>query len=124
MKVPVMIGIALSALLLTGIAVAVSIHAAPAGNEVSIKGEVVDLFCFLDSGARGAGHKTCATACATAGVPIGIVDADGNVYLALGSANHQNPKDLLVSHMADTVTVSGTLVKKGGIEAIFIKDVK
>ncbi len=124
MKAAVMIAIALGALLAVGIAVAVSTHADPTGTDTSIKGEVVDLWCFLESGARGAGHKACAVGCATSGLPIGIVDADGNIYLALGFKDHQSAKDLLLSRMADTVTVSGTLVKKGGFEAIFIKEVK
>ncbi len=124
MKAAIMIAIALGALFVVGIFVAVTGHAQPTGTETSIKGEVVDLWCYLEAGAHGAGHKTCAVACATSGLPIGIVDGSGNIYLALGSGEHKNAKDLLLSRVADTVTVSGTLVKKGGFEAIFIKDVK
>jgi hypothetical protein len=40
-----------------------------AKTEVSVKGEVVDLHCFLTAGARGPGHKACAIACAKARQP-------------------------------------------------------
>src|SRR2546422_8180100 len=41
-------------------------HAATAGNEMTITGQVVDLNCFTTNGQSGAGHKACAQACAKA----------------------------------------------------------
>jgi len=98
--------------------------AQPQGEEVTIKGEVVDLWCYLEGGDHGADHKACAIACAKAGNPIGILDEKGNLYLAMGNEDHQPGKDVLLSKMADTVTVTGTLVKKGGLQAIYVKTVK
>ena len=57
-----------------------------APKQMTITGEVVDLWCYLDHKAMGAGHKACAVACAKAGNPIGILDAKGNVYLAFGGS--------------------------------------
>jgi len=96
----------------------------PKGQEVTIKGEVIDLWCYLEGGDHGADHKDCATMCAKAGNPIGILDQKSNIYVVMGLKEHQPGKDLLSDKMADTVTVNGTLVKKGGTQVIYVKSVK
>jgi hypothetical protein len=103
---------------------AVSAVAAAKGEKITVKGEPVDLWCYMAQGARGADHKACATGCVNAGLPIGIVDEKGNVYLAMGAKDMQNAKELLATRMADTVEVTGTLVNKGGMKTIFIESVK
>src|SRR6266496_6065675 len=60
-------------------------HAATAGNEMTITGSVVDLNCHTTNGASGAAHKACASACAKAGVPLGILGTDGTIYLPVSS---------------------------------------
>ena len=42
-----------------------------------------DLCCYLEGGDRGPEKKQCATACAKAGNPIGILDAKGNLSIAI-----------------------------------------
>jgi hypothetical protein len=107
------------------IAVGTVISAEMNQKEMVVTGEVVDLYCYLEAGARGPGHKECAITCAKVGQPIGIVDEKGHVYLALSAKDKtQSPKDLLADKMAETVTVTGKMVKKGGIEAVFIESVK
>ena len=96
----------------------------PKGPKVTVKGEVVDLWCYLEDGSHGADHKACAVTCAEAGNPIGIVDAKGNVYVAMGIKDHQPGREVLVEKMAQTVTVTGTLVKKGGTQVIYVTEVK
>ena len=96
----------------------------PKGTKVTVKGEVVDLWCYLEGGDHGAKHKDCAVVCAKAGNPIGILDAKGNLYVAMGIKDHQPGRDVLISKMAQTVTVTGTLVKKGGTQAIYVTSVK
>src|SRR5207248_8747957 len=60
-------------------------HAATAGNEMTITGSVVDLNCHTTNGASGAAHKACAQACAKSGVPLGILGADGTIYLPVSA---------------------------------------
>ena len=59
-------------------------HAQPKGPKVTVTGEVVDLWCYLEGGDRGAAKRECATACAKAGNPIGILDTKGNLYVTAG----------------------------------------
>src|SRR5436309_2768042 len=98
--------------------------AQPKGPTVTVKGEAVDLWCYMEGGDRGAAKKACATACAKAGNPIGILDAKGTVYVAAGLQDHQPARDLLLEKMDEQVTVSGTLVTKGGVKMLFIKSVQ
>src|SRR5947199_5946478 len=86
--------------------------AQPKGPKITVKGEVVDLWCYLEGGDHGAKHKACSTACAKAGNPIGILDSKGNLYVAMGIKDHQPAKDVLINKMNETGIVSGTLVKK------------
>lgn len=90
----------------------------PKGDAVTVKGEVVDLWCYLEGGNHGAEHKKCAISCAKAGNPIGLLTEKGEVYVMMGIKDHQPGKDVLIEKMAETVTVEGTLVKKGGTQVI------
>ena len=99
-------------------------NAQPKGERTTITGEVVDLWCYLEGGDRGPGKKECATACAKAGNPIGVLDAKGNLYLATGLKDHQPAQALLASRMSDQVTVTGTVVKTGGVTMIYIDTAK
>lgn len=96
----------------------------PKGERVTVKGEVVDMWCYLEGGDRGPAKKQCATMCAKAGNPIGLLDEKGNLYLTAGLKDHQPAQTLLLGKMSQEVTVSGTLVKKGGVQMIYIDTVK
>lgn len=96
----------------------------PKGEKVKVKGEVVDLWCYLEDGSHGADHKACAMQCAKAGNPIGIVDDKGNVYVVMGIKDHQPGRELLLDHMAQTVTAEGILVKKGGSQALYVTSIE
>ncbi|HZR23791.1 MAG TPA: hypothetical protein VFA59_09405 [Vicinamibacterales bacterium] len=103
---------------------ATALVAQPKGPHATISGEVVDMWCYLEGGDRGPSKKACATACAKAGNPIGVLDAKGNLYVAAGLQDHQPARDLLINRMSDQVTVSGTVVRKGGVQMIYIDAVK
>src|SRR6266536_3406101 len=98
--------------------------AQPKGATVTIKGEAVDLWCYMEGGDRGPAKKECATACAKAGNAIGIVDAKGNVYVISAFEDHKSSRDLLIAKMNEQVTATGTLVTKGGTKMLFIKSVQ
>ena len=98
--------------------------AQPKGDAVTIKGEVVDLWCYLEGGDHGAEHKKCAVTCAKAGNPIALLTEKGDIYILVGIKDHDPAKDSLIEKMADNVTVEGTLVKKGGVQAIYVTSIK
>ena len=100
------------------------LRAQPKGERITVKGEVVDLWCYLEGGDRGPAKKQCAMACAKAGNPIGILDAAGHLYVAAGLKDHQSAQTMLLNRMSDEVTASGTVVKKGGVQMIYIDTLK
>jgi hypothetical protein len=100
------------------------LDAQPKGERMTVKGEVVDLWCYLEGGDRGPAKKQCATACAKAGNSVGILDSAGNVYVAAGLKDHQPAQTMLLNRMSDEVTATGTVVKKGGVQMIYIDSVK
>ncbi|HEY4247275.1 MAG TPA: hypothetical protein VGM64_10485 [Lacunisphaera sp.] len=120
---PNLVRAAFGAFLLLGLSSLVA-FAEPKGDAVKVKGEVVDLWCYLEGGDHGADHKECAVNCAKAGNPIGLLTDKGEIYIMMGSQDHQPGRDLLINKMAETVTVEGTLVKKGGIQVIYVSAVK
>lgn len=95
--------------------------AAPAAD-VTLTGQVIDMNCFVTMGASGAGHKTCASACAKAGVALAIL-ADGNIYMPV-SAKPGDPQNSRLEPFAEgRVKVTGTHRMANGIHTIEIKTI-
>jgi hypothetical protein len=120
MKRKIWISLLTAATLLFATVIAV---AQPKGPSLTVTGEVVDLWCYLEGGDHGPSHKECSTACAKSGNPIGLVDSKGNIYVTAGMQEHQPARDVLIDKMNQQVTVTGTLVKKGGTQMLYVKSV-
>jgi len=86
------------------------------GGIKTIKGEVVDLMCYLDHGARGEKHKSCAKKCIESGGPVGLLTADNQLYLVIGEHEPMNKE--LAPHAAETVTLKGKVVERNGMKMI------
>jgi predicted lipoprotein with Yx(FWY)xxD motif len=95
--------------------------------EVTVKGEIVDLYCNMRGDLRGMGHKTCSTKCANQGNPIGFLDAEkGEMYTLLGRADYQAThivRDELMKRMNETVTLSGPVIKKGNTQILYVNTI-
>ena len=87
-----------------------------AGATQTIKGEVVDLMCYLDHGAKGEKHKGCAKKCIESGGPVGLLTADDQLYLIIG--DHQPINKELADKAAQTVTLKGKVVERNGMKMI------
>jgi len=90
-----------------------------------IKGEVIDVSCYAEEGARGEGHKNCAVACIKAGQPGGILEeSTGKVYVAAKEDHMTNPNTQLIPYAAKMVEVKGDVHERGGVATIDIKEIK
>ncbi len=89
----------------------------------TIQGEVVDLACYLTKGQHGASHEECAKMCISSGLPVGILDKDGHVYLAI-TANHKSANSLLEPYAAKQVKVTGTVDRRGGVDIVAVDKVE
>jgi type 1 fimbria pilin len=85
-------------------------------KDVTVKGEIVDMACYVDHGATGDKHTDCAKKCITMGLPVGIKAEDGKTYLLIGEHKPMNAE--LVQYAAKTITVKGKAVSRDGVNMI------
>lgn len=86
--------------------------AAAAAGKDKITGEVVDITCYANHGAKGEKHAACAQKCLTGGMPAGIV-ADGKLWVVTMN-DHSSPSTKLAAWAGKNVTAEGTKVEKDG----------
>jgi (2Fe-2S) ferredoxin len=86
------------------------------GQTETLKGEVVDLMCYLDHGAKGEKHAGCARKCIESGGPVGLLTPDGQLYLVIGEHKPMNAE--LAPKAAQTVTLKGKVVERNGMKMI------
>lgn len=94
--------------------------AGPKGKDVTITGLMTCTFCNLPGG--GKCTKECCQSCIKAGDPVLLADAKGKLYILLTG---EMGKPLMTPERMDLleskVAVTGIMVKRGGIEAIYVK---
>ena len=110
-----------------GVAAPASPPAAPAPaaaepTEGTIRGELVDLACYLDHGARGESHKACGTTCALKGLPIGLLDKDNKITIIVGP-NERPMNTELADKMGATIELTGKIVSRDGVQMIEVSSV-
>jgi len=96
-------------------------------KEATIRGEVVDVSCFLAHGKNGMGesHKSCGEACAKNGGPLGILTNKGKLYVSVMPDDHSaGPNAKLMDHIAHEVEATGKIRAKNGVNGIMISEVK
>lgn len=99
----------------------------PRAKEFQVTGEVVDSWCFASQTmgpGRGPRHQACGLACAAGGVTLGILDDQGNLYIAAKHKGYQGCKELLMPFMAKRVHVVGWLAQAGGCNILKVQSVK
>lgn len=94
------------------------------GEQVTLTGHVIDVYCYSTSGAKGDAHKGCATACAKAGEPLGILTTDGTIYIPVSNKPADPQNSRLLPFVEGEVTVTGTHRMVNGLHTIQIETVK
>lgn len=93
---------------------------APKGKDVTVTGLMSCTFCNLPGG--GKCTKECCQNCVKAGDPVLLTDAKGQRYILLTG---EQMKPLMTPDrmelMESKVTVTGILVKSGGLQGIYVK---
>ena len=97
------------------------------GTIRTISGEIIDVSCYLQLGKHGEKHRDCGMKCAKNGNPIGLLAADGTVYLLMAEEHHprrdgktESLQEALIAHMAQVVTVTGAATELNGAQALFV----
>lgn len=100
-------------------------HEHSTGTDVTVKGELIDTFCYLGMGAKGTSHKQCAIDCAKAGIPAGILEeGTGKIYFLTSNKDKTPLPDFVISKMGDTVTIKGDLYSGGGANLLAVESVE
>jgi hypothetical protein len=99
-----------------------------AGRITTVVGEIVDFSCYLQLGKHGDKHRACGQKCAQTGQPIGLLRADGTLFMLM-EEEHDPRRDGMTSdfrkaaadHMAHIMEVTGTLSAHNGYRAIYVQ---
>lgn len=90
----------------------------------TLTGEVVDTGCYLGSAERGAKHVSCATKCIAQGMPMGLLTSDETLYLLTMNHDNPDPYNQLKKLAGRSVTVSGSVMTRGGMKGIDVSSFK
>lgn len=91
--------------------------------EITVTGEILDMKCYMTSGAHGKDHKECAAMCVKGGTPMGILAEDDKVYLLI-QGKDAAPFEEAKKYAGEMVILTGTLSEKNGVQALIVSGVK
>lgn len=101
----------------------------------TLRGELVDYYCYIERGARGPEHRDCAIRCVAGDVCMGLLTADGKTLMML-SINHMRAMEPLAWRsipdpfqtcrglLGETVDLSGYVMARRGQKIIEVTEVK
>ncbi len=119
-------GVALSTLSGAGM-----VMAATEAKPVEIKGEIIDTWCYLsgvmggEDAVVGSAHHTCALWCAAGGIPVGVLDEDGQIYMVLKLKGEDAiaKTDNIMEIQSDQITAKGMHYVRDGVNYLVVEDV-
>jgi hypothetical protein len=101
---------------------------------VTLRGEIVDYYCYIEKGLTGQVHKACGLRCVAGGVCMGLLTTDGLLYMIsvdhlramdpLGMSSVPDPFPTCRGWIAENVDLSGYAMERKGQRVIEIMNVK
>jgi hypothetical protein len=93
------------------------------GQEVTVRGEVLDMTCYIAYNMSGPEHAADARECIRKGLPVGLKSEKGKVYLLTGKPRH-SVNDELADYAAQIVTIKGKETARDGFAQIQVEEVR
>ncbi len=92
----------------------------------TIKGEVIDTYCFALMGAKGESHRQCAIDCFKAGIPAGLLENGTNkVFVLLPNKDKTSlPQSAVLEKMGRQATITGKVYTVGGSNFLTVESIK
>jgi len=90
----------------------------------AVKGEVLDLSCYVGHGGQGEGHAGCAAKCLQGGAPMGLLGTDGAVYVLFADHSDGSAYEKAKEFAGKNVEVTGEVATKGTLKGITVHGVK
>ncbi len=101
---------------------------------VTLRGEIVDFYCYIEKGLTGHDHKDCGTRCVAGDICMGLLTTDGDLFMI--SRNHlramdplafkgqPDPFNICTGWITEKVDLSGYALERKGQRIIEIMGVK
>lgn len=101
---------------------ALSVYAA---EIVTVKGEVIDTYCYSLMGAKGESHRQCAIDCIKAGIPAGLLqEGTGKVFVLLPNKDKTGLPKGVIDKLGRTASVTGKVYTVGGSNFLTVESIK
>ena len=94
------------------------------GDSASVKGEVLDLACYVSHDSHGEDHAKCAERCVKGGQPMGLLSEDGTIYVLFADHSDGSAYEKTQSFAGQMVEINGPLAEKAGMKGITVHSVK
>jgi hypothetical protein len=93
---------------------------------MTVKGEVIDTYCYALMGAKGESHRQCAIDCFKAGIPAGLLENGTNkVFVLLPNKDKTSlPQSAIIEKMGRQATITGKVYVSGGSQFLTIESIK
>ncbi len=93
---------------------------------VTVKGEVIDTYCYALMGAKGESHRQCAIDCFKAGIPAGLLENGTNkVFVLLPNKDKTSlPQNDILEKMGRQATITGKVYTSGGSNFLTVESIK
>jgi len=96
-----------------------------AAETVTVKGEVIDTYCYSLMGAKGESHRQCAIDCVKAGIPAGLLEeGTGKVYVLLPNKDKTGLPKGVIDKLGRTASVIGKVYTSGGSSFLTVESIK
>lgn len=97
-----------------------------AAESVTVKGEVIDTYCYALMGAKGESHRQCAIDCFKAGIPAGLLENGTNkVFVLLPNKDKTSlPQKDILEKMGRQATITGKVYTSGGSNFLTVESIK
>ncbi len=92
---------------------------------VTVKGEVIDTYCYALMGAKGESHRQCAIDCVKAGIPAGLLEeGTGKVYVLLPNKDKTGLPKGVIDKMGQIASITGKAYVSGGSNFLTVESIK
>ncbi len=93
---------------------------------VTVKGEIIDTYCYALMGAKGESHRQCAIDCFKAGIPAGLLENGTNkVFVLLPNKDKTSlPQKDILEKMGRQATITGKVYTSGGSNFLTVESIK
>jgi hypothetical protein len=104
------------------LSISLSVYAA---ETTTVKGEVIDTYCYALMGAKGESHGQCAIDCVKAGIPAGLLEeGTGKVYVLLPNKDKSGLPKGVIDKMGRMATITGKAYTSGGSNFLTVESIK